>query len=215
MAVGPLLANHAEIWQYQTKSGNTDMTVGGDSLPEAAGQTLLKGTPVMISAGGFVQAWDGVTIANGILGVAYEDGHNLASNGLGAPSAFVPVLFPGTGTTFGSVPFQPSAVNIPEGAPLSLGYMLVGQANLDTIWLGQLDNSVSTLAVTPTQATIAPNSNQFGMTKDANGRWYVDLGKNTPGVNTVVQVIGFYIDGFIPNARVLFQFIKSSMQMVP
>jgi len=215
MAVGPLLANHAEIWTYQTKSGNTEMTVGDQSLPEAAGQTFFKGTPVMISAAGFVQAWDGVTVVNGLLGVANEDAHNLASSGLGAPTAFTPVGFPGTGTTFGSVPFQASAVNIPEGAPLSLGYLLVAQANLDTIFLGQLDNSVSTLAVTPTQATIAPGSNQFGMTKDATGRWYIDLGKNTPGVNTVVQIIGFSIDGLIANARVLFQFIKSVVQQVP
>jgi hypothetical protein len=215
MAVGPLLANHAEIWTYQTKSGNTELTVGDWDVPEAAGQTFFKGTPVMLSAGGFVQAWDGITVVNGILGVTNEDGHNLASNGLGAPSPFTPVLFPGTGTTFGSVPFQGSAVNIPEGAPLSLGYITVAQANLDTIFLGQVDNSVSTLAVTPTQATIAPGSNQFGMTKDANGRWYIDLGKNTPGTNTVVQVIGFTIDGLTANARVLFQFIKSSMQMVP
>lgn len=215
MAVGPLLNNHSEIWQYQTKSGNTEMTDGGSSLPEAAGQTFFKGTPVMISAGGFVQAWDGVTVANGILGVAYEDAHNLASNGLGAPGAFTPVGFPGTGVTFGSVPFQPSAVNIPEGAPPSLGYLLVGEANLDTIWLGQVDNSINNAAVTPTQVTIAPGSNQFGMTKDANGRWYIDLGKNTPGVNTVVQVVGFYIDGLIANARVLFQFTKAAMQVVP
>jgi len=214
MAVGPAIANHAEIWQYQTKSGNTEMTVGSHVLPEAAGQTFYKGTPVMISAAGYVQAWDGVTIAAGILGVAYEDAHNLASNGLGVPSPFAPVGFPGTGVTFGSVPFQSSAVNIPEGAPFSLGYLTVGEANLDTIFWAQVDNSVNSSSVTPTQATIAPASNQFGMTKDTNGRWYIDLGKNTPGVNTVVQVIGFTIDGLIANARVLFQFLKSSMQLV-
>lgn len=211
---GPALTNHCEIWQYQTKSGNTDYTIGGTNLPEQAGQTFYKGTPVMISNTGYIQAWDGVTINAGIVGVAYEDGHNLATSGAGAPPAFGSVGFPGTGTTFGSVPFQPSAVNIPEGAPLSLGYLMVGEANLDTIFIAQVDNSVNSAAVTPTQADFAPGSNQYGLTKDASGRWYIDLGKNTPGNNCVVQLIGQTIDGLIANARVSFQFLKSAMQTV-
>lgn len=205
---GPALTNHAEIWQYQTKSGNTDMT---DAPQEAAAQTFFKGTPVQLAASGFVQAWDGITINAGILGVAMEDAHNLASNGAGAPGAFTPVGFPGTGTTFGQVQNQPSAVNIPEGAPLSLGYILVNEANLDTIFIAQCDNSTNSGAVTPTQATFGQ---QFGLTKDASGHWYIDFAKTIPGTNTVLTVIGTTIDGLIANARLAFQFNKAAMQFV-
>lgn len=202
-----LLANHAEIRVVQTKSGNTEMT---DNPNEAAGQTFLRGTPVQLNAGN-CQAWDGVTIAAGIFGVTLEDGHNLASAGLGAPTAFTPVGFPGTGTTFGTVPFQPNAVNIPEGAPPSFGYVLVAEANLDTIFEAQTDNSTGA-ATTPVNADVG---RQFGMSKDANNHWYIDYAKTTPGVNTVLVLTELDpIDGSIANARVYFQFLKSAMQIV-
>lgn len=202
-----LLANHAELRVVQTKSGNTEMT---DNPLEAAGQTFYRGTPVQIAAG-YLQAWDGVTINEGIVGVVLEDAHNLASAGLGAPTAFTPVGFPGTGTTFGTVPYEPNAVNIPEGAPPSFGYCLVAEANFDTIFEGQTDNSTGA-ATTPTVANIGT---QYGMSKDANGHWYIDFAKVTPGNNTVVVMTGLDpIDGSIANARILFQFLKSAMQVV-
>jgi hypothetical protein len=209
MAVGPLLNNHNEIWVTQTKNDTTEQS---DAPLEAAGQTFLKGTPVMLNGAGYVQAWDGETIQAGIYAISGEDAHNLASAGLGAPGAFTPVGFPGTGVTFGKVPYQPSAVNIPEGAPPSLGYIIVAEAIDQTIFMGQCDNSVNNAAVTPTQATIAPGSNQYGMTLDANGHWYIDLGKNTPGVNAVLTVVGFSIDGLIANARLLFVFNRAASQ---
>lgn len=202
-----LLANHTVIEVVKTKSGNTEFT---DTPPEAAGQTFLLGTPVMFNAGN-IQAWDGVTIAAGIAGISLEDAHNLGSAGLGYPSAFTTVGFPGTGTTFGKVPNQPAAVNIPEGAPFVLGGIVYAQANLDTIFRGQTDNNTGA-ATTPTQANVGT---QYGLTIDANGHWYVDFGKTTPGTNTVVQMIGLDpIDGSIANARILFQFIKAAMQIV-
>ena len=161
--------------------------------------------------GGYVQAWDGTTVTAGIYGVALEDAHNLASNGLGAPTPFGIVGFPGTGTTFGKVPYQSSAVNIPEGAPASLGYIDVAEANLDTIFRAQTDNNTGA-ATTPTIANIGT---QYGMTVDANGYWYVDFAKTTVGTNTVVVMVGLDpIDGSIANARILFQFTKAAMQIV-
>lgn len=202
-----LLANHAEIRVVQTKSGNTEMT---DNPNEAAGQTFLRGTPGQLNAGNF-QAWDGITVNAGIFGVVLEDGHNLASAGLGVPGPFSPVGFPGTGVTFGSVPFQPSAVNIPEGAPPSFGYVLVAEANLDTIFEAQTDNSTG-IATTPTQANVG---SQFGMSKDANNHWYIDFAKIIPGNNTVLVITQLDpIDGSVANARVYFQFLKSAMQIV-
>lgn len=205
MAVGPLLTNHAEIWVYQTKNNATDMT---DAPLEAAGQTFLKGTPVQLAAG-YLQAWDGITINDGIYGVTSEDGHNLATNGAGAPTAFTPVGFPGTGVTFGKVPYESSAVNIPLGAPPSFGYCIIAEATDQTIFMAQVDNSVNNASVTPTQANL---QQQFGLSLDANGHWYIDLGKSTPGVNTVLTLVGTTIDGLIANARMLFVFNRAASQ---
>lgn len=202
-----LLSNHTPIEVVKTKSGNTELT---NTEPENNAQTFLSGTPVMFNAGN-VQAWDGATIAAGILGVAAEDAHNLASAGLGAPSAFTPVGYPGTGVTFGKVPNQASAVNIPEGAPFSLGMLTFWEANLDTIFRGQTDKNTGA-ATTPTQANIGT---QYGLTIDASGHWYVDFAKTTPGTNTVLVMVDLDpIDGPTANARILFQFIKSAMQVV-
>lgn len=202
-----LLANHAEIEVIQTKQNTTEFT---DAPQEASAQTFLKGTPVQLNAG-FVQAWDGATVAAGILGITAEDAHNLATNGAGAPTPFGIVGFPGTGTTFGTVPNQPNAVNIPLGAPASLGYIDVFEANLDTIFMAQVDNNTGA-AATPTLANVGT---QYGLTKDVNGHWYVDFAKVTPGTNTVLVMVGLHsIDGSIANARIMFQFIKSAMQVV-
>lgn len=201
-----LLANHSVIEVVKTESGNTELT---DTPPEAAGQTFKLGTPVMFNAGN-IQAWDGATIAAGIAGVAEEDAHNLGSAGLGYPGAFTTVGYPGTGTTFGSVPNQPNAVNIPEGAPFVLGGVVVALARLGVIFRAQTDNNTGA-ATTPTQANVGT---QYGLSIDANGHWYVDFGKTTPGTNTVLQMVGLDpIDGSIANARILFQFIKAALQI--
>lgn len=200
-----LLANHSKIIVVETTDNTTEMT---STEPEAATQTFQSGTPVQLNAGN-IQAWDGATIAKGIAGISLEDAHNLASAGLGFPGAFTPVGFPGTGVTFGKVPFQPSAVNIPEGAPFSLGGLTYAQASLNTIFEAQTDNNTGA-AVTPTKANIGT---QYGLTIDANGTWYVDFGKITAGTNTVLVMVDLDpIDGSIPNARILFKFILASMQ---
>lgn len=201
-----LLANHIPIEVVKTTDDTTELT---QTFPEAAGQTFLQGVPVQLNAGN-VQVWDGVTVAAGILGISLENAHNLATAGAGFPTAFAPVGFPGTGTTFGVVPNQPSAVNIPEGAPLSLGGLTYAEATVNTIFRAQTDNSTGA-ATTPTKADIGK---QFGMSFDANNHAYIDYAKNTPGVNTVVIIYDLDpIDGSIANARLLFKFLKAAMQL--
>jgi hypothetical protein len=205
---GPILANHSEITVVGTKNNTTELT---QSINEKASQTFIKGTPVML-ASGVVQAWDGTTITAGIAGVSNEDAHNLGSDGLGAPGAFTPVGFPGTGTTFGSVPYEPSAVNIPLGAPFVIGQINFAEANLETVFMAQCDSSAGSPAATPTQATLGA---QFGLTKDTNGHWYIDFNKVTVGTNTVLIINGFTIDGLIQCARLLFTFTKTALQLYP
>lgn len=73
---GPNLTSHQPIMQVLEKAGTTPYT---SAQPEAASQTFKFGTPVQLNAGGYVQAWDGATVANGILGVAESFGSNLAT----------------------------------------------------------------------------------------------------------------------------------------
>ena len=201
-----LLSNHSAIEVVETANNTTEFT---RTDPEAAGQTFLEGTPVQLTAGN-VAAWDGATIADGIAGVALGDGQNLGSAGAGFPGPFSPSPFPGTGTTFGTVPNQPSAVNIPEGAPFSLGGTTYATSTRETIFRAQTDNNTGA-ATTPTQADVGT---AYGLTKDADGHWYVDFGKTTVGTNTVVEMFALDpIDGSSANARVLFKFLATAQQI--
>jgi len=201
-----LLANHSAIEVVETTNNTTEFT---RTDPEAAGQTFLYGTPVQLTAGN-VAAWDGATIAAGIVGVSQGDAQNLGSAGAGFPGPFSPSPFPGTGTTFGSVPNQPNAVNIPEGAPFSIGGTTYATSTRETIFRGQTDNNTGA-ATTPTQADVG---NQYGLTKDADGHWYVDFAKTTPGTNTVVEMFALDpIDGSSANARILFKFLATAQQI--
>jgi hypothetical protein len=190
------LGDHIPIVAVKTISGNQPQIL---SYKEKASQTFLNGVPVQL-ASGVLQEWDGTTVAAG---------SNLGSDGLGAPGAFTNVGFPGTGTTFGKVPFQASAVNIPRGAPMSDGRMLSYVANSDNLFLGQVDNNTGANYT----LLIADIGTQFGMTKDTAGHWYIDRAKVTVGVNTVVQIVDTFLDGLVANARVLFKFVETAWQI--
>ena len=182
------------------------------ALPERAGQSFLAGTPVQLYTSGsnkYTQAWDGVTVANGILGVSLCNGSNLASNGAGAPSGYGPVGSPRAIQSYGSVPNQPSAINLAIGTPVTDGRTLYQLADGDTIFEAFYDNSTGAVA-----ADYTPNGSQigstFGLTKDANGYWYVDGG--VTGANAVVEIVGanpVYGFGQV-NGRVRFTFIASA-----
>lgn len=205
---GPALTTHAIIEPVETLNNTTERT---DVQPEKAGKQFKEGVPVMLDATGFVIEWDGVSfvggVGTGIAGVSRQPGANLGSDGAGAPSKpYGSVGFPGTSDTFGSVGFQPNAVNIAEGAPPSDGRTVFAVASHETIFKGQVDNSAGNVAAdyTPTQAMIGQ---EFGLTKDANGYWYVDLGKTTVGVNTAVIMEDLdYLTGSVQNALILFRF---------
>jgi hypothetical protein len=189
------------------KAGTTPYT---SSQPEAAGQTFLSGTPVQLNGAGFVQAWDGATVAAGILGVSESFGANLGSAGLGAPAApFGGVTGNIAIQTWGSVVNQPSGVNIALGTPVSDGRTLYMEPNQDNIFQALYDNSTGTVTAnwTTTQATIGA---VLGMTKDANGCWYVDGGKT--GGSAVVQVVGLPMGPGL-NSLVNFVFLTAAIQV--
>lgn len=207
------LANHDPIRVYQTTTNTTEMTQG---YLEASGQTFLDGTPVQLigATAGYCKAWDGTTLTAAILGIAPQQALNLATNGAGAPGGFGSIGFPGTPTTYGTVPNQTSAVNIPAGATFSDGMTLVAQAVPTTIFIAQVDNSAAG-AYAPSISNVGL---QYGLTIDATGHWYIDLNKATPGTNTVLEIIGLYPNDLVPGSatteinggHLLFKFLTAA-----
>ena len=184
---GPNLLTHTPINFAQSLSQKGPFSM---AWAERAGQTFKGGTPVQpftAAPNRFVQAWDGTTVAQGIWGIAYSFGSNLPSNGAGAPSQFNPVGPPRAIQTYGSVPNQPNAVNIAIGAPATDGRTLFMLADGDNIFEATYDNSVGNVPADYTPQSQQEGQN-YGLTLDANGLWYVDGG--VTGANAVVQIVG-------------------------
>ena len=204
---GANLTTHLPIIQVINKANTTPFT---SSQPEAAGQTFLSGVPVQLNGSGYVQQWDGTTVAAGILGVSESFGLNLGIAGAGAP---VPPFGGVTGNiaiqTYGSVVNQPLGVNIALGTPVSDGRTLYMEPNQDNIFQALYDNSTGTVTAnwTTTQATVGA---LLGMTKDANGYWYVDGGKT--GGSAIVQVVGLPMGPGL-NSLVNFVFLTAAIQV--
>ena len=204
---GANLTTHLPIIQVINKANTTPFT---SSQPEAAGQTFLSGVPVQLNGSGYVQQWDGTTVAAGILGVSESFGLNLGIAGAGAP---VPPFGGVTGNiatqTYGSVVNQPLGVNIALGTPVSDGRTLYMEPNQDNIFQALFDNLTGTVAAdyTPVQASIGLT---YGMTKDANGYWYVD--KSKTGGSAVVQIVGLPLGSYV-NAPVNFVFLTAAIQV--
>lgn len=201
------LAVHTPILQVQNKANTTPFT---SAQPEAAGQTFPSGSLVQLNGSGYVQVWDGATVAAGILGVSESFGQNLGSAGAGAP---VPPFGGITGNiataTYGTVQNQPSGVNIAIGTPVADGRTLYMEPNQDNLFQALFDNSAGAVAAdwTPTQASIGVS---YGMTKDASGYWYVD--KNKTAGNAIVQIVALPQGSFL-NAPVEFVFLASAIQV--
>jgi hypothetical protein len=202
----------------QTISGNTPLT---QALPELAGQTFLLGIPVQLSTTGYVQRWDGTTVAKGILGITLQPGSNLNINGRGSPGWFSQVGPPAAIQTYGAVVNQPPAYNIAVGAPPTDGRNYFERAISDTVFEGQFDNSGGSVAAdyTPTLLDIGK---EYGITFDANGTAYVDKNLAVSGTSTVLKIVGINpIDGthdgtpntYIMNARVRFIFLPTAQQL--
>lgn len=177
----------ALIQERGTVSGNQ---MRMQRLNEDAGQTFLGGTPLQINnVTGALKAWDGVTITNGIAGIAKEFGFNLAVAGTAQD------------VTFGSVQNEASAQN--KARPIfndgKTGVML---AIPDTVFYGQ---------VGPAQVVAATDiGKQYGMTKDADGHWFVDRTKT--GASAVVVIVGF--DNWDTTRGVLFTFLAGVGQLL-
>ena len=155
-----------EIHSVQTVSGNQARV---RRIVEEATQTFKQGTPVELATDGGVAVWDGTTVAFGIAGFCLSAASNLTTLGVAKT------------LSFGSVPNEASAVNIPRGAPLNDGRVDFETSSQDTIFRAQ---------VGPAQSlTVANVGKEYGMTLDSDGHWYVDLTKTTVPTNTVCTIV--------------------------
>ncbi len=176
----------ALIASKRTISGNQPQI---RRLPEEALQTFLDGTPVQLAAADSgVQAWDGVTVVNGIAGFAKEIASNLAATGVQPTFVVGSAVGPNTigavkanlgPGTRADVPNQPAARTIFRGAPYNDTRIGFEVANGDTVFYGQ---------VGPLQVTAASDvGKQYGLTKDTDGHWFID--KTKVGGNAVLTVV--------------------------
>jgi hypothetical protein len=154
----------ALIQERETVSGNQFRM---QRINEDAAQTFLGGTPLQINnVTGALKAWDGVTITNGIAGIAKEFGANLSVAGTAQDQ------------TFGSVQNEASAVN------KSRPYFNDGKTGIVLF----IPDNVFYAQVGPLQVTAQTDiGKQYGMTKDTDGHWFVD--KTKTGAAAVVVVI--------------------------
>ncbi len=177
--------------------GSSDALPTIQRLPEKATLTIKSGTPMALSSGYLIErtAIDGVTKV--VAGICLEAGHNLAADGT-APIG-------GSGLTYGSVPNQSAAVNIPLGAPMADGLMGLLIACDTTIFQAKTDDA-HTVAVTDVGSI-------FGLTKDSTpGQWYVDTTITSAASGACVEVTEV-IDLGTVGGRVAFKFTRAYQQM--
>src|SRR5690349_11435852 len=166
----------------------------------------------MAAADGGVIAWGGATVSGAVgspVGISYETASNLASTGLGAPQPNQPVTGLGAALTFGSVPNETSAKNIPHGAPLNDGRVgLFLAAFADTVFSATLGTTGN---FTNWADTLLSTNPLAGLTIDSGSNfWYVDLGKTN-----LVRIVGRDLrDPIGTGNRVLFQFISTAVQQL-
>lgn len=155
----------SEIHAVSTVSGNQPRV---RRIIEEATQTFKAGTPLELLTDGGLGEWTLTHVTNQLAGFSLEYGSSLTT--LGVPKTL----------TFGSVPYESSAVNIPRGAPLNDGRVGLEIASPDTIFRGQ---------VGPAQTAVITNIGvQYGMAKDSDGHWYVDLTNTTNKAVTIVKL---------------------------
>ena len=202
------MANFAiPIIPVKTVSGNQPKAT---RKIEYIGSTFKAGTPVAVdSVDGGVKVW-GAAVFNGtqgsIVGISYEAASNLGATGRGAPLPMQPVVGVGSAITFGSVPNQSSAVNIPHGAPFNDGRVGFFAALQDTIFSAALGNAGAAAIPTATDVGYA-----YSLSLDTNGYWYV----NKTVTTAVLTVVGLDLRDYpAAGTRVLFTFLPGVIDLV-
>lgn len=201
------------IQPVKTLSGNQ---FAARRIIEESAQTFKLGTPVAVAASdGGIIAWGGATLSGAVgspVGISYEAASNLSATGAGAPQPNQPFTGKGSTITFGSVPNETSAVNIPHGAPINDGRVgLFLAAFADTVFSATLGTSG---AFTSWSDALLSTNPLVGLTIDSGGNfWYADLGKS--GATAAFRLVGRDLrDPIGSGNRVLVQFIAGNVQQL-
>ncbi len=202
------------ILPVKTISGNQ---FAGRRIIERQSQTFKLGVVVSLNADGGVQIWDVSTLSGAQgspIGISQESASSLSATGTGAPSSPFGSLGQGATITFGNVQNEPSAVNIPHGAPINDGRVGLFLATLDTVFSATFGNAGSPAAPAATDVGAT-----YGLTLDTAGNFfYVDKSKSNS-----VKVVGLdprdavalQTSPSIPaGSRVLFQFLSTVVQQL-
>lgn len=179
----------ASIAMYGSQSTSGTQPVQ-KRVAEKASQTFLLGVPVSVDGAGYLVEWDGATITGAIAGISTEPARNRTTSG--TAQLISPLGF--------AVQNQPNS-KIVAVPPFDDGKLNMYVANTDTVFYGEVGPAqLSSSVVIGTQ---------YGLTKDTDNNWYVDLNKTTPGVNTVV--VATAIDDF-DTRGIFFKFLPSAVQ---
>jgi hypothetical protein len=145
-------------------------------LPQAATQTFNYGTPVSLVSG-YLQATATITGTSIVIaGISQQAGDSIGTAGV-APVG-------GASLTYGSVPNQTSAVNIPMGAPMVDGNTGTLLASNTTWFVGCVDAAHTTAA--------ADIGTIYGLTKDTTtNNWFVDTTITSAASGACVEVMEF------------------------
>lgn len=191
-----------EIHAAQTTSGNSPKAL---RRIEKLTQTFLAGVPVMVdSVDGGIKEWTGTVATDKIAGFSSEPASNLSATGTGAPGVLTPVLGLGSTSTFGSVPYQTSAKNIPRGGPFNDGRIGIEVAAGDSVFAAN---------VGPAQTTVETDVGVgYGMTKDADNHWYVDRTKTAANACVTIKAL-HPLDGPKLGGRVLMTVNNANAQI--
>lgn len=199
------------IQPVKTLSGNQ---FAARRIIEESAQTFKLGTPVAVAAAdGGIIAWGGVTVSGAvgsIVGISYEAASNLSATGSGAPQPNQPVTGLGAALTFGSVPNETSAKNIPHGAPINDGRVgLFLAAFADTVFSVTLGNNGN--FANWADSLLSTNA-LVGLTIDSGGNfWYANLNVTTGPLRLVGRDLR---DPIGSGNRVLVQFIAGQVQQL-
>jgi hypothetical protein len=227
------------VWQVVGSSDALPLT---KRMPQKASLTIKRNTPVVVSSGYIIERTAISSTAGVIAGVCDQFGDNLASDGVAsiggssviertAISSTAGVIagvcdqfgdnlasdgvasIGGSSVTFGSVPNQSAAVNIPIGAPPNDGLIGVLIACDTTIFQGVTD-AAHTTAATDIGST-------FGITKDSTtGYWFIDTTITATASGACVIITDFVdpvgVGAFgvgTTGGRLAFKFIKAYQQI--
>lgn len=177
------------ITVYQVK-GTPHALPQQKRLLEDESETFKTGTPVVVSSG-YLIASPTLSSALKIAGISSEAAHNLTTQG-------VPQTL-----TYGSVQNQPSAVNIPLGAPLSDGCCGVFIADDNTIFVADSDS---------TAIAAADVGAIYGITADSNGQWFIDKTITAAASGAIAEVVALVDEIGTAYGRVAFRITNAGQQ---